>query len=209
MAGVVLVALGLILWVMHHLLAGQEHHSYTSGSSPPRQVELHDGTTYWLAVPGGVAAAKKAGVDTTTLTCTAQRVGAADVPLRITVQERGTKAVDQIASFPSPLSARVHIACDGLDAVYVDNATADPSGYLLVLATIALAVGIPLLLSGLRRRGRGGRRSDVERIDPAGERPLEFERDGETHVIVAGRGDDLGAERQAGVTDTQRHLRRR
>ena len=49
-------------------------------------------------------------------------------------------------------TGRAHIACTGVRAVYVDSVTGDPSGYLLLLATGALVVGVPLLLSGLRRR---------------------------------------------------------
>jgi hypothetical protein len=58
----------------------------------------------------------------------------------------------------------LHVACPGFAQVFVDNADGrayDPSGLWLVIASLALAVGIPLTLSVLRRPGRFGRPAAV------------------------------------------------
>ncbi len=150
--GLLLVAAGLVLWGLYHAAATREQHSFTSGEAPPQNVQLHAGTTYRLGVPGGVAAELKVGVTPASLQCAAELTGGAVSRLSLTAEQTDTKATDQIASFRAPTTGPAHVACAQLSEVYVDNATSDPSGFLLVLATAALVVGVPLVLSGLRRR---------------------------------------------------------
>ncbi len=200
-AGAALVALGALLWVVSRVVAGGEAHAFAPGHAPPRQVQLVQNHTYRLAIPGGVAAERRLDVDRSALTCYVQREGQDRLALRLTDEAADTKAVDTIASFVAPYGGRTHVSCAGLPRVYVEGTSGDPSGLLLVLATIALAVGVPLVLSGLRARS-----SHVAGVDPAAEGALEFARHGETDVVGAGPGGHLQAEREAGGTDAERHL---
>lgn len=153
-AGLVLVVAGLLLWALYPFVAAEESHSFAPGQSAARLVHLHKGTHYQLGIPGGVRAARKAGVTPQALRCSAAPAGGSASSLAITAEQPDTKATNQIASFVAPFTARVHVTCSGLGAVYVDNAEADPSGYLLVSATVALVIGAPLLLAGVRRSAR-------------------------------------------------------
>lgn len=149
-AGLALVAVGVLLWAGYHVVARGEAHSYTDGAAPPAYVTLHAGARYTLGYPGGRPAAERQGVSPDALTCTATPRGGAPTRLQVAAEASGTKATTQIASFRAPFGGPARVRCAGLSPVYVDNATGDPSGYLLVLATIALAVGVPVLLSAGR-----------------------------------------------------------
>lgn len=166
--GAVLVAVGAVLWVLSRVVAGNEAHAFAPGSAPPRLVHLVENNTYRLAVPGGVQAEQRRGVAPAQVSCRAALDGAQPVGLRLTAEATTTKAVDTIASFQAPFTGAAHISCTDLAAVYVEGGGSDPSGVLLVLATVALTVGVALLLSGVRSRTGSG----VERVDPAAESAL-------------------------------------
>jgi hypothetical protein len=155
-SGLVLVALGMVLWALYRYTAGHEEHAYAPSGSSPHYAQLSSGKTYWLAIPGGVASEATAGLDPAALRCTATGPTGDDVSLSLATEHADSKATDQIASFIAPFSGRGHVSCRGLGSVYVDNASGDPSGYLLVGGIAALTIGLPLLLSGLRtlRAGR-------------------------------------------------------
>jgi hypothetical protein len=150
--GLLFTALGFVLWGLYHVAQTREQHSFTSGKAPPTTVQLHAGTKYRLGIPGGVAAALKVGIPPASLQCTVQYTGGAESRLTLATEQSDTKATDQIASFTASTTGPAHVACAALSDVYVDNVTGDPSGFLLVLATAALVVGVPLALSGLRGR---------------------------------------------------------
>jgi hypothetical protein len=151
-AGAVLVLLGLLLWALHAVQSSRERHSYTAGGNPPTYVRLVAGHRYWISIPDGVRREAQFGVSPGALECTAARPGQAPGALDVTAEQNGTKAINQIASFTSGLTGTVQVQCAGLGAVYVDDAEGsfDWAGLWLVLASIALAVGLPLTLSGLR-----------------------------------------------------------
>ncbi len=198
-----LVVLGALFWVLSRVAAGGEAHAFAPGHPPPHDVHLVSGQTYRLAIHDGVRAAQRSGRDPKSVACSADYGDVAPTALRLTPETSDTKATDTIASFIAPTTGNAHLACAGLPAVYVEGTGGgDASGLLVVLAAIALGVGVPLLLSGLRTR------SDVARIDPTAEGALEFERDGEADVVGAGPGNDLRAQRQPGVADPQRNLGR-
>ena len=205
-AGAALVLIGLVSWALYSVAAGSENHSFRPNGAPPASVRLVEGHTYWIAIPGGVARLRASGVDPAHLSCTAAPPGQAPAALKVSpVVSAGsddTKFINRIGSFVAGRSGSVHVECQGIGVVYIDNAADsgfDWSGLWLVLAALALVVGLPLILSGLRRptSGRTGR-SDLGGVDPAAERPLEFEGDGETDVVVPGGGDDLHAEGEPG-----------
>ena len=160
--GVVLVVLGAGLWLVFRLVAGTEAHAYSDGP-PPESVQIIKGHTYTLAIRGGVLAAQNLGVSPSTLRCTAASPQIGVRPLRVSPEASDTKAVNQIATFTAPVTGRVHVTCAGLGTVFVDdavNASADHAGLALLLATIALTVGIPLTLSAVRSSRLGQDKHD-------------------------------------------------
>ncbi len=158
LTGSALLAAGFLLWLWYHVTASGEAHSYTDGEAPPRSVQLHAADRYVLGYPGGLPAIQRAGVRAQALRCTAVTPTGGSTVLQLAVEPDGTKATDQIASFRAPGTGRVHVACQGLPAVYVDNASGDPSGVLLVAATVLLALGAPIALSGARGMWPAARR---------------------------------------------------
>lgn len=148
-----LAIIGFGAWVLHVLQAGNEQHSYAPGAPPPEYVRIEAGHTYSIAIPGGVAAEKRQGLVPMQLACRATALGQTAGALEVTAEDAQTKATNQIGRFTAALTATVHIDCTGLGAVYVDDAAdagTDWSLALVVLAAVALAVGLPLTLAGLR-----------------------------------------------------------
>jgi hypothetical protein len=167
--GMVLVFVGLLSWVLYGYQAGRENHSYKPHGAPPASVRVESGHTYWLAVPGGVTALRAAGLDPTAPTCTAAAPGQGPGQLRVTPvvskDVSDTRFINRFASFVAAASASLRINCTGIGAVYVDNpagAAFDWSGFWLVLASLALVVGLPLILAALRGLGRPGDEHEVE-----------------------------------------------
>jgi hypothetical protein len=165
--GVALVLVGAGLWLVARLVAGTQPHSYGDGP-PPESVQLVAGHTYTLAIRGGVAAAQNFGVVPSTLRCNVASPQIGERPLTVNAEPSDTKAINQIATFVAPVTGRVHVNCPGRAAVFVDDAAdapADYKGLALLLATIALTVGIPLTLSAIRilRRDQSGPHDQVER----------------------------------------------
>lgn len=152
-AGVALLVLGLGFWAVFRITWGSEQHSYARGIAPT-YVQLQRGHTYSLDLRGGVAAERQLGLDPQALSCAATPPGGSPIGLRVTPESTGTKAINQIGTFVAPRTGRVHVDCNGLPALFVDNADnaqADVSGWWLLLATAALTVGVPLTLSVVRR----------------------------------------------------------
>jgi hypothetical protein len=174
-AGSVLVLGGLASWALYVQRSDDAPHAFARGGTPPGYVQVEAGRTYRIAVRGGVATEAQAGIDPQSLNCTAARPGEAPGALNLSAENADTKAIDDIASFTSAVTGRLHVECTGLGAVFVanaDDAAFDWSGLWLVLASLALVAGTPLVLSLLRDadgRASDGSLADVERIDPAAE----------------------------------------
>jgi hypothetical protein len=202
-AGPLLVIAGLACWALYVRATNTEHHSYAHGGNPPAYVRLELGATYGIAIHGGVTREAELGLAPGTLQCTAARRGESPGPLDVTAENTDTKATDRIGTFVSAIAGDVRLECSGIGAVFVDNAADAPydwSGGWLVLASILLAIGLPLALSGLRRAGR--------RVDPPAAGRFEFERYGEADVVGTGRGDHLYAEGQPFGAEPERDLGR-
>ncbi len=201
-AGTVVVLAALVSWALYVLQSNSEAHSYShGGQAPPATVQLTAGHTYGIAIDGGVAREVALGLVPGTLQCTTTKAGQAAKPLQVNAEAQDTKATDRIGSFVSGVKGRVKVECAGIGVVFVDNADDagyDWSGVWLVLASVLLAIGLPLTLSGLRLTGR--------RIDPAAARVLEFERDGEADMVAAGPGDDLHTQWQPPLAEPERDL---
>jgi hypothetical protein len=157
-AGMLLTLAGLALWVLYRVQAGGEAHSFTPDAVAPRTVHITQSHTYHLSIPGGVKAELALGIDSSVLQCAIAPAGGATDGLAITAEDAGSKATNQIASFIAPFTGTAHIYCTSLPPIFVDDAddaAADVSGWWLVLATICLTIGLPMLLSVLRRGPRG------------------------------------------------------
>jgi hypothetical protein len=120
------------------------------------------------------------GVQVSALQCTATRAGESPGALSLAPERTDTKAIDQIASFVSRITGTVHIECAGVGTVYVDGGSDgfDWSGLWLVLASAALAIGIPLTLSGRRGlppRPVAPRRADDDDEDDDDDEADDFE----------------------------------
>jgi hypothetical protein len=155
LAGPLLLLVGVACWALFAAQSRSEHHAYNSGTNPPEVVRVVAGQTYAIAIHGGVAREAQLGLDPAALRCTATQPGNAPGALRLTTENGDTKANDQIASFVSRISGDVQVRCDRIGAVYVDDAAGssfDWSGLWLVLASIALVIGLPLTLSLVRGR---------------------------------------------------------
>ena len=202
-AGPLIVIVGLFFWALYVSGANSEHHSYAHGGNPPTYVQVESGTTYGIAIHGGVKREAELGLPAASLQCTVARRGEAPGPLEITAESGDTKATDRIGSFVSAISGSVRVQCSGIGPVYIDNAkdaSFDWSGLWLILASLLLAIGLPLTLTGLRQAGR--------RVDPAAGGGFEFARDREAHVVGTRPGYDLYAERQPFAPETERDLGR-
>jgi hypothetical protein len=153
LVAVVLLVLGLVLCVAYIFTASNEPHSYASGAVAPYDVTLTQGHLYHVAVHRGVDAEQDLGLVPTALACTYTAQPGVIQPLAVTPEPATSKATNVIATFQAPVSGSVHVACGQLTAVFVDdadNAPSDRSGLYLLLGIVALAVGVPLLLSALR-----------------------------------------------------------
>ncbi len=173
--GILLVLVGFASWILYALQSRGEAHGYAPGKAPPAYVRIEQGHTYWLSIPDGVRRVTAAGLDPTKLQCTAAGRGESPGELQVTGEATDTKLINRIASFVAGFSGSVHIRCEGIGAVYVDNAADagyDWSGLELVVASLALAVGLPLTLSGLRGVPRRARPAAEPSAEPPAESAL-------------------------------------
>lgn len=162
---VLLVVLGLGFCVLWKLAAGTEQHSWDRGAVAPSYVELTGGHEYAISIPGGVPTEVEDGVSPGQLSCTAGASGIATQRLQLVPEQEGTKATNQIASFTSPVTGQVQIACTRLSAVFVDDADGtgfDYAGVLIWSGVLALAIGLPLGLSVLRGSPGAGEDDQVQ-----------------------------------------------
>lgn len=164
---VLLVVLGIALWLGYRVFAGAENHAYSPNAVPPDTVRLTANHTYELGYPGGVRGLADQGLSSASLSCVWTRPGAS-APNALAVDGYSPDSLSRngVASFTAPTTGDIHVMCDGLGAMFVDDsedATADPSGWLLLAATIVLTLGAALTMAVLRATPRGG--------EPAAEAP--------------------------------------
>ncbi|WP_375481180.1 hypothetical protein [uncultured Jatrophihabitans sp.] len=151
--GAALVVIGLVLCLAYRYTAPGEPHSYAAGAVAPYEVSVTQGHLYHVAVHRGVDAEADRGRTSSSLTCTYSVQPGVDRALPVTAESDSTKATNVIATFQAPVTGSVHIACAPFGSVFVDdadNAPGDRAGLYLLLGIIALGLGVPLLLSGVR-----------------------------------------------------------
>ncbi len=165
-AGLLLVVAGSLVLIARYLTARYEHHSFVDGQPPSRYVDVQEGRTYRISVPGGVKYEQDLGQPPQALHCSAQQPNGPELTLDLTRESNDTKMINTIASFRSPVTGRLHVSCVGLPDVYLDDTSGDPSGVLLVLGVVLLTVGVPLLLSGVRSVTAADAPADPVRSNP-------------------------------------------
>jgi hypothetical protein len=192
-AAAMLIVLGVLAWGGYRLAAGTENHAYSPNPVPPASVLVSRGHTYDLAYPGGVDALSAQGIDTQSLQCQWSPAGGPKQALAVMALGSGSTARNTVATFVAPASGPIHVACDGIGAMFVDDARdagSDRSGWFLIAASVALTLGLPLALSAVRSRrlasGRLAREDDeIERLVDVVHRRVD---DGE---VVDADGDDV------------------
>lgn len=171
-AAVGLIIAALLLGALFRILSGTEHHAYAKGAVAPDSTHVTIGDTYTLSVPGGVKALTARGVDVSRAQCEWSVGGSASQALTVAAAGAGTKAVNVVGSFVAPYTGDLHVDCLGWGPVFLDDAEGsapDYAGWLLLLATIALTLGVALGLMSLRSVGayseRAAREDDeIERL---------------------------------------------
>jgi hypothetical protein len=167
----VLLLLGIGCAAGYRVAASGEHHSFAASGVPPASSEVTTGKTYFVAVPGGVDAFRRAGLDADHLQCQWAAPDAGAQLLAVVPLGSSTKATDAIATFLAPYTGRMSVTCVGWGPVFIDDADdapADYAGVLLLLATIGFTLGVPIALAALRNRRRSVRPpsedEEVERL---------------------------------------------
>ena len=88
--------------------------------------------------------------------CTFSQDGGAASTLGITTLT-DSRTVHAFATFVGPVTGKISIACNGVPALFVDDAddvSSDPAALFVLLATICLTLGTALALSQLYRRAK-------------------------------------------------------
>ncbi|MDQ2751203.1 MAG: hypothetical protein M3Y44_16990 [Actinomycetota bacterium] len=171
-AATALIVFALLLGALFRILSGSEHHAFGKGAVAPDSAHVTVGKTYTLSAAGGVKALQHRGIDVTRPQCEWSVNGSASQALTVTAAGPGTKAVNVVATFVAPYTGALHVDCLGWGPMFLDDAKgADPdyAGWLLLLATISLTVGIALGTASLRAVGahseRAAREDDeIERL---------------------------------------------
>jgi hypothetical protein len=156
-----LIIAGLLLGVASRILSGTEHHAFAAGALAPVNAHVMTGRTYTLSTPGGVTALQARGVDVSQAKCEWSGAGSASQALVVAAAGSATKANNVVATFLAPITGDLHVACLGWGPMFLDDAddsSGDVAGWLLLLATLALALGVALGMAALRST-----RADSER----------------------------------------------
>lgn len=152
---VVLLLAAVLFGGLYRVADGLEKHSYNSGAVPPDTVELTQGRTYQISVPGGRKALAKRGISTAAAQCSVTQPSGVSQHLSVTLLSSDVRPTNAIATFVAPVSGSVRLDCGQWGAVYVDdadNAGWDYAGLFLLLTAICLTLAVALGLSALYAR---------------------------------------------------------
>ena len=171
-AAVGLIVAALLLGALFRILSGTEHHAYAAGALAPDSTHVTVGETYTLSAPGGVKALMARGVDVNTAQCEWSVNGSASQALTVAAAGQGTKAVNVVGTFVAPYTGNLHVDCIGWGPMFLDDAAGsapDYAGWLLLLATICLTLGIALSIASIRAIGADSERAareddEIERL---------------------------------------------
>ena len=194
------VATGLIiatvlLGALYRILSANEHHAFAAAAVAPNTAHVTLDKTYTLATPGGVPALLARGVDVNTAQCEWSVGGSGSQALTVSAAGEFTKATNVVGTFVAPFTGDLRIDCLGWGPMFVEDAddtSGDNAGWLLLLATITLTLGVALGLAALRSAGvdsvRSAREDDeVERFVHA------VHVRSEEHEVARADDSDVGA----------------
>jgi hypothetical protein len=168
LVGVLLLVLGLSAWGASRVYAGVESSAFAPSALPPVSVALTAGRQYTLGYPGGVRGLAARGMTPADLACDWQRPAGSPRELSVQTVPTDTVLTSTVGTFVAPVGGELMITCGELGSMFIDDADdagADVAGWLLVLASAALAVGGVLCL----RQLRGGRPVRTASAGAAGE----------------------------------------
>lgn len=151
--GVGLLVLALVLFGGSRLLSNAQLHAYDHDATPAATYHLTAGKTYQLSSATPVKELVQDGLigDGIQLTCTARSTSGAQSELSIESTKTDDRNLHLFATFRADTTGAVTVVCDGLGAVFVDdadNAEPDYSGLLMLLSIVFGVVGVSLALSG-------------------------------------------------------------
>lgn len=151
-----LIIAALLLGALFRIVSGTEHHAFAKGVVAPDSTHVAIGDTYTLSAPGGVKALQARGIDVNRAQCEWSVNGSASQALSVVAAGQGTKAVNVVGTFVAPYTGDLHVDCLGWGPMFLDDAAGsapDYAGWLLLLATISLTVGVALGMASLRALG--------------------------------------------------------
>jgi hypothetical protein len=171
-AATAMIIAALLLGGLFRILSGTEHHAFAKGAVAPDSARVTIGDTYTLSTPGGVQKLLDRGVDPNRPQCEWSVNGSASQALTVVAAGAGTKAVNVVGTFVAPYTGNIHVDCLGWGPMFLDDAPGsapDYAGWLLLLATISLTLGVAVGMSSLRAVGadseRAARENDeIERL---------------------------------------------
>jgi hypothetical protein len=171
-AATALIVAGLLFAALYRIVGATEHHSFTAGAVAPSSAHVTIDHDYTLSLPGGVKGLQADHVDVNTAHCEWSVGGAGSQALTVTVAGAGTKATNVVATFVAPYTGDIHVDCLGWGPMFIDDADdaqGDRAGWLLLLTTITLTVGVALGLAVLRSAGADSERAaredeEIERL---------------------------------------------
>jgi hypothetical protein len=148
-----LIAAGIVLCGLYRVLSGTEHHAFSADALPPKSVHVTAGTTYHLAVHGGVDALIKRGAVLSAPQCDWSVGDNAPDALTVSAYDANTKATDAVGTFIAPFTGNLRITCAGWGPIFVDdadNSSSDVAGWMLFFGVIALTLGGALAVAAWR-----------------------------------------------------------
>ncbi|UQX89917.1 hypothetical protein M6D93_07900 [Jatrophihabitans telluris] len=171
-AGIVALLVALVLLAGARLMSNAQLHAYDRGATPQGTYRLTAGKTYQLSAAQSVGTLTAEGVLGTglDLNCVARAASGAQNQLPIESTKDDARNLHLFATFRAADSGRFHIACNGLDQVFVDDAddaARDYSGLLTVLASVLGAIGVALVFSGGYRLSEPGSDRDEDASERA------------------------------------------
>jgi len=171
-AATALIIAGVLFGALYRIVSGTEHHAFAVGAVAPNTAHVTLDQTYTLSAPGGVTTLRARGVDVNTAQCEWSVGGSASQALAVAAVGESTKATNVVGTFVAPYTGDIHVDCLGWGPMFLDNAdgtAGDKAGWLLLLATVTLTIGVALGMAALRSSGvdseRAAREDDeIERL---------------------------------------------
>jgi len=151
--GIILLLLAVVVFGASRLIANGQRHAYDPGATPPKTYRLTAGKTYQLSSTEGIARLTGRGLlgAGVTPSCFSSTPDGARQPLTIVSTKDDVRVLQVFATFQVPRSGVLAVHCDGISAVFVDDADDSSTDYaaLLTMSTTLLGLlGVIAVMSG-------------------------------------------------------------